>query len=150
MSSARIDSLENSIPNGGTLPSEDPISMSLDSKAGEHGKKQLDPGLDSNNIPSLFSSGRLHIVLCILFCELCERLTYYSIASNLVLYCTSVLQYSSATATTIALVFSGTAYFVPLFGGWLADSYLGKYNTIYGSLLIYLVGKYVYIKFIIG
>ena len=31
-------------------------------------------------------------------------------------------------------------YIVPIFGGWIADSLLGKYNTIYGSLLIYVIG----------
>ena len=27
-----------------------------------------------------------------------------------------------------------------MFGGWLADAHLGRYNTIYGSALIYIVG----------
>ena len=31
-------------------------------------------------------------------------------------------------------------YIIPIFGGWIADSVLGKYNTIYGSLLIYSIG----------
>ena len=35
----------------------------------------------------------------------------------------------------------GTCYFVPVFGGWLADSILGRFNTILGSALIYVVGK---------
>ena len=34
----------------------------------------------------------------------------------------------------------GTCYLVPLFGGWLADTHLGRYNTIYGSSLLYVVG----------
>ena len=32
------------------------------------------------------------------------------------------------------------SYFVPIFGGWLADSVAGKYNTLFGSILIYFVG----------
>ena len=34
----------------------------------------------------------------------------------------------------------GTCYLIPLFGGWLADAHLGRYNTIYGSSLLYVVG----------
>ena len=34
----------------------------------------------------------------------------------------------------------GTCFLSPLLGGWLADSYLGQYNTIYGSSLLYFVG----------
>ena len=94
---------------------------------------------------SLFTSNRFYGILCILFCELCERLTYYSISGNLVLFCTSVLDFPSDTAAVIALVFSGTAFFSPVFGGWVADSIAGKYNTIYGGLLIYVIGM---LKFI--
>ncbi len=90
---------------------------------------------------SLSKSGRFRTVLFILFSELCERLTYYSISANLVLFCTSVLDFPSDTAAVIALVFSGTAFFSPVFGGWVADSIAGKYNTIYGGLLVYITGN---------
>lgn len=49
----------------------------------------------------------LKVVLCILVMELCERLTYYSIVANLVLYCTSRLEYNSETAYYIVQIFSG-------------------------------------------
>lgn len=49
----------------------------------------------------------LKVVLCILVMELCERLTYYSIVANLVLYCTSRLEFSSETANYIVQIFSG-------------------------------------------
>ena len=32
------------------------------------------------------------------------------------------------------------SYIVPIFGGWIADSVSGKYNAIYGSALIYVIG----------
>jgi len=38
------------------------------------------------------------------------------------------------------LNFSGTCFFTPLIGGWLADTLLGRYNTIYGCSLLYMVG----------
>ena len=34
----------------------------------------------------------------------------------------------------------GVGYAVPIFGGWVADSLCGKYNTLYGSILMYFVG----------
>ncbi|KAL8604550.1 hypothetical protein ACOMHN_015834 [Nucella lapillus] len=53
------------------------------------------------------SPKKLGVVLCILATELCERLAYYSVVANLVLFCTSVLGFTSNDATTITLVFSG-------------------------------------------
>ncbi len=46
-------------------------------------------------------------VLCVLFVELIERMTYYSIGGNMVLFATNVLLYSSTQAVTIHLIFSG-------------------------------------------
>lgn len=89
---------------------------------------------------SFWKSGRTSVVICILFIELCERMTFYSISGNLVLFCTSVLLTDSPTAATISLAFTGTSYFVPVFGGYIADTVAGKFNTIYGSALIYFVG----------
>ena len=40
----------------------------------------------------------------------------------------------------IGFIFIGTCYVTPLLGGWLADAYLGRFNTIYGCCLWYLVG----------
>ena len=40
----------------------------------------------------------------------------------------------------LLLIILGTCYLVPLFGGWLADAHLGRFNTIYGSSLLYVVG----------
>ena len=35
---------------------------------------------------------------------------------------------------------SGTCYLTAILGGWLADTHLGRYNTIFGSSLLYLIG----------
>jgi len=37
--------------------------------------------------------------------------------------------------------FSGTVFVIPVFGGYVADSMAGKYNTILGSGLIYTLGR---------
>ena len=47
------------------------------------------------------------VVLCILVVELCERLTFYGVAANLVFYCKDVLKLASPLPSTIALAFQG-------------------------------------------
>ena len=51
--------------------------------------------------------GRHLIVLCILFVELCERLTFYGVTVNLVFYCKDVLDLASPLPSTITLAFQG-------------------------------------------
>ena len=51
-------------------------------------------------------------MLSILSTELCERLAYYGVVANLVLFCTSKLDFSSNDAATISLVFSGVCRFI--------------------------------------
>ncbi|KAL8604549.1 hypothetical protein ACOMHN_015833 [Nucella lapillus] len=83
---------------------------------------------------------RLLVVVCILVTEMGERLTYYSVVANVPLYCTSVLGYTSTTAANISQVFSGMVYLMPLVGGVISDSFAGKFRTIVGAAVIYLLG----------
>ncbi|KAL3877158.1 hypothetical protein ACJMK2_034906 [Sinanodonta woodiana] len=85
---------------------------------------------------------RIAVVACILVTELCERLTYYSVVANMVLFCTSKLKLTSDEASNVNWVFTGTVYIIPVFGGFVADAIAGKYNTIFGSGLIYLLGLF--------
>ncbi|CAG2248769.1 PHT [Mytilus edulis] len=186
-------------------------------------------GLEHQEIPEKkgMTKNKLLVVVCILMCELCERLTYYSCVANLVLYCTSKLELPTSTATTVSLIFSvnadktkvvvfrngfrpvdtifyydnkelqvvnsyvylgvllhyngkflhtqkrlaqqgsramsslmnslkqffitpeeqmflfdRTVFIIPVFGGYIADTIAGKYNTILGAGLIYLLGLF--------
>lgn len=83
---------------------------------------------------------RILLVICILFTELCERLTFYGVVANLVLYCRDYLKLEAPLPSSISLAFQGTSFFSPVIGGWIADTFLGRYNTIYGGSLLYLVG----------
>ncbi|KAJ7372466.1 hypothetical protein OS493_018973 [Desmophyllum pertusum] len=80
------------------------------------------------------------VTLCILVTELCERLTFYGVTANLLLFSSSELKLAAPWPSTINYLFQGTCYLIPLLGGWLADTYMGRFNTIYGSSLLYVVG----------
>ena len=43
-------------------------------------------------------------------------------------------------ANTCITSIAGTVYIIPVFGGYIADSLAGKYNTILGSGFIYILG----------
>ncbi|KAH9504087.1 hypothetical protein Btru_067696 [Bulinus truncatus] len=90
----------------------------------------------------IFSPQKLATVLCILFVELCERLSFYGVNANLVLFCTSILDYSSNDATNVSLIFSGSVYIIPIFGGFISDAWSNRFNVIFGSGLIYLCGLF--------
>ncbi|KAI3473896.1 hypothetical protein Pfo_028083 [Paulownia fortunei] len=72
--------------------------------------------------------------------ECCERLAYYGMSSNLLLYFTNQLNQHSATASKNLSNWSGTCYVMPLVGAFLADAYLGRYWTIAGFSIIYVIG----------
>ncbi|KAL4232605.1 hypothetical protein ACF0H5_007295 [Mactra antiquata] len=103
---------------------------------------KLSPGKAWKKTKSRISKERLMVVGSVLVTELCERMTYYSVMANMVLYCTSILKYSSDDASLVALIFGGTVYLIPVIGGYIADAFAGKYNTIFGSGLLYLLGLF--------
>ena len=72
--------------------------------------------------------------------ECCERLAYYGMSSNLVLYFKHQLNQSSATASKNQSDWSGTCYITPLIGAFLADAYFGRYWTIACFSIIYVIG----------
>ncbi|EFJ40034.1 hypothetical protein VOLCADRAFT_70090, partial [Volvox carteri f. nagariensis] len=72
--------------------------------------------------------------------EFCERLAYYGLATNLVMYITTVMGGDPADAAIQVSVFEGTCYLTPLIGAYLADSRWGRYKTILVFSSVYLVG----------
>ena len=62
---------------------------------------------DGASKPSKGRGSKILVTLCILVTELCERLTFYGIASNLILFSSSVLNIPAPWPSTINYLFTG-------------------------------------------
>ncbi len=75
--------------------------------------------------------------------ELAERCSYYGMRSILPLYLTSVLAMPDTKAGSVFYWFKMACYFLPLLGGYVADRFLGKYWTIVGFSVPYILGHFI-------
>jgi dipeptide/tripeptide permease len=75
--------------------------------------------------------------------EFAERCSYYGMRAILFMYLTSVLTFTDNTATEIQSYFKAACYFLPLLGGYLADRFFGKYWTIVGFSVPYVLGHFI-------
>ncbi|XP_065631694.1 protein NRT1/ PTR FAMILY 6.2-like [Quercus suber] len=76
----------------------------------------------------------------ILGIEMCERLSSMAIIVNLVTYLVDTMHMTSASASNFASTSGGTSYLLCLFGGIVADSFLGRYWTIAIAAVIHAGG----------
>ena len=94
---------------------------------------------DSTESPDEAKKVRKIPVLVILLVELCERLTYYTLAGTQKIYLQNQLHKLPSTAAALNSVFSMLCYFWCIPGGLIADS-VGRYKTIIGAGAIYATG----------
>jgi dipeptide/tripeptide permease len=93
--------------------------------------KTLSDAWDFKGRPAVRSlTGGWSCAAMILGVELCERLTTLGIAVNLVTYLTSTMHLGNAVSANTVTNFMGTSFMLCLFGGFIADTYLGRYLTI--------------------
>ncbi|XP_028767768.1 protein NRT1/ PTR FAMILY 5.10-like [Neltuma alba] len=85
-------------------------------------------------------SGYWRSVWFIIGVEMGERIAYYGVGSNLITFLTGPLQQSTATAAKNVNIWQGTASLLPLLGAFIADSYVGRYLTIIGASVVYILG----------
>lgn len=73
--------------------------------------------------------------------EFAERCSYYGMRTILPLYLTGVLHFGDNNPAYF--YFKMACYFLPLLGGYLADRFFGKYWTIVGFSVPYVLGHFV-------
>ena len=78
--------------------------------------------------------------------EGCERFSFYGMRNILTPFLiTTLLMFlpedmRTGEAKHVFHTFVIGVYFFPLLGGWLADRYFGKYNTVFWLSLVYCLG----------
>lgn len=73
--------------------------------------------------------------------ELAERCSYYGMRAILTLYLIDQLGLTRPSAIKVMHFFMAGCYLLPLAGGYIADRFLGKYWTIVGFSIPYIVGQ---------
>lgn len=75
--------------------------------------------------------------------EAFERMAFYGVASNLVVYLTTQLHEDNVSSVRNVNNWSGAVWMTPILGAYIADSYLGRFWTFTVSSLIYVLVNHV-------
>jgi POT family proton-dependent oligopeptide transporter len=75
--------------------------------------------------------------------EFAERASFYGMRAILATYMARKLGLGEANSGTFFAFFTAACYFLPLLGGYVADNFLGKYPTIVGFSVPYILGHVV-------
>ncbi|MQM15709.1 hypothetical protein Taro_048665 [Colocasia esculenta] len=70
--------------------------------------------------------------------EVFERMAYYGISSNLVLYLTRKLHMGTVDSANNVTNWVGAVFLAPVLGAYVADAHLGRYWTFMASSVVYL------------
>ncbi|KAM3685856.1 hypothetical protein ACJW31_11G150500 [Castanea mollissima] len=97
-----------------------------------------DRGMES--IQTMPSRGGWNAAIFIIFVELAERFAFFGLGANLITYLTNVLNQPISTATKNVNTWAGVSYLFPLFGAFVADSFVGRFKTILLASVIYFKG----------
>ncbi|KAL5232372.1 hypothetical protein ABZP36_031148 [Zizania latifolia] len=107
----------------------------------EGGEYTRDGSVDLRGNPVLRSKrGGWRACTFIVVYELFERMAYYGIASNLVIYMTEKMHQGTVEAANNVTNWSGAVFITPLIGAVVADAYLGRYWTFVAGSAVYLMG----------
>ncbi|RZC75997.1 hypothetical protein C5167_001101 [Papaver somniferum] len=90
--------------------------------------------------PLRASTGVWKAALFIIAIEFGERLSYFVISTNLIVYLTKVVHQDLKTAAKNVNYWSGVTTMMPLLGGFLADAYFGRFWMVLISSTIYVLG----------
>ncbi|KAK8553759.1 hypothetical protein V6N13_072697 [Hibiscus sabdariffa] len=106
-----------------------------------HDKWVYDSSLDhKGSLPLRAETGAWKASLFIIAIEFGERLSYFGIATSLIIYLTKVIHQDLKTAARSVNYWAGVTTLMPLLGGFIADAYLGRFYTVLASSIVYLLG----------
>ncbi|XP_041057159.1 solute carrier family 15 member 2 [Carcharodon carcharias] len=120
---------------------EEEFSESVSSSADGEVPKDLPP--PKKPTPRLCGSNYPLSILFVVVNEFCERFSLYGMKAVLTLYLTNFLHWDDDLSTAIFHAFTGLAYFTPVMGALIADSWLGKFKTIIILSIVYVIGHIV-------
>ncbi|EOY07381.1 Major facilitator superfamily protein isoform 3, partial [Theobroma cacao] len=108
---------------------------------GDEEKWVYDSSVDhKGRVPLRASTGVWKASLFIIAIEFSERLSYFGIATSLIIYLTKVIHQDLKTAARSVNYWAGVTTLMPLLGGFIADAYLGRFSTVLVSCIAYLLG----------
>ncbi|KAK4780720.1 hypothetical protein SAY87_016826 [Trapa incisa] len=91
-------------------------------------------------IPDLSRTGGWTAALFIFGNEMAERMAYFGLSVNMVVFMFNVMHKPFSSSSNAVNNFLGISQVSSVFGGFLADAYLGRYWTIAIFTTVYLVG----------
>ena len=101
------------------------------------------------NIPSGTFLGHPKGLYLLFVTEMWERFSYYGMRALLVLYAAAAthavnpgLGWADGQALTLYAWYTGFVYLTPLFGGWLADNFLGQRKSVIIGGLVMAAGQF--------
>ncbi|KAM7254028.1 hypothetical protein ACFE04_031710 [Oxalis oulophora] len=100
-----------------------------------------DGSVDLKGRPVLRSeTGRWKACSFIVGYEVFERMAYYGITTNLVVYLAEKLHEGTVKSSNNVTNWVGTVWMTPILGAYIADAHLGRYWTFLLASIIYLTG----------
>jgi solute carrier family 15 (oligopeptide transporter), member 1 len=104
---------------------------------------QIETSPSPNPSPEPVPTTHPPAILFFFWGELAERSSYYGMRAILFLYLTTALRIPDTEASPIYAAFKMGCYLLPLLGGLIADRWLGRYWTIVGFSVPYVLGHFV-------
>ncbi|CAN6328673.1 unnamed protein product [Urochloa humidicola] len=100
-----------------------------------------DGSVDLRGRPSIAArTGRWKACAFLVGYESFERMAFYGVAANLVMYLTTQLREATVPSVRNVNNWTGAVWMTPIAGAYIADTFLGRYWTFTISSLIYLAG----------
>ncbi|RZS11159.1 hypothetical protein BHM03_00042462 [Ensete ventricosum] len=100
-----------------------------------------DGSVDLHGRPVLASqTGRWRACAFLVGYEAFERMGFYGVAANLVVYLTTQLHEDTVSSVRNVSNWSGSVWLTPILGAYIADAYFGRFWTFTVSSLVYGMG----------